>query len=248
MDTQEKSIFILVVIAASVLGIVLLYFIVTIIRQQRKSKQLHLDKMQAEIRTLERERKRFASDLHDDLGPLLSAIRFKINSIDPSSPEDEQLIADVSQHIDDSLTRIREIAFNLMPGTLLRKGLVATVEEIISKTENHFPFIIKFSANENQLVDQEKSVHLYRIILEILHNTIKHAHATELTLSVYINETTVRFQSQDNGVGFDPEVVKNNAHGLGLKNLQSRVEIMGGEICIESEPGKGVHCSFEIPL
>jgi len=103
MDTQETKVYIAALIAAGVLGVILIYFIITMIRQQRKTQRLNLEKIEAEIRTLEKERKRIASDLHDDLGPLLSAIKFKINSVDLTHEDDKMMIEHASQHIDDTL-------------------------------------------------------------------------------------------------------------------------------------------------
>ena len=126
MDTQETKIYIAALIAAGVLGIILVYFIVTIIRQQRKTQKLHRDKIEAEILTLEKERGRIAADLHDDLGPILSAIKFKINSVDLHSEEDKKIMEKASTHVDETIRRIREISYDLMPNTLIRKGLVFT--------------------------------------------------------------------------------------------------------------------------
>jgi signal transduction histidine kinase len=248
MDTEEKSIFVLVVIAAAILGVILVFFVITIIRQQRKTAKLHLDQVQAEIRALERERNRIATDLHDDLGPVLSAARFKVNAMETASEADELLVASINQHLDDSLKRIREIAFNLMPATLIRKGIVVTFEEFLSKTEQHLPFRVRFQHTEVEILDQEITVNLYRIMLEILHNTIKHADATELFYEIRVNQGILCFHSQDNGVGFNPDQPGTTDGGLGLKNLQSRVSVMGGELRLQTTPGKGVHCYFEIPL
>jgi two-component system NarL family sensor kinase len=235
MDTEEKSIFVLVVIAAAILGISLVYFVITIIRQQRKTAKLHLEQVQAEIRALERE-------------PVLSAARFKVNAMEPSSEADELLLASINQHLDDSLTRIREIAFNLLPAMLMRKGLVITFEEFLSKTEQHLPFRVRFQHGDIAVLDPEVTVNLYRIMLEILHNTIKHAAASELFYDLQVEQGTLSFRSQDNGVGFDPGQLRATDGGLGLKNLQSRVRIMGGELQMETSPGKGVLCFFQIRL
>ena len=134
MDTQETKIYLAALIAAGVLGIVLLYFIITMIRQQRITQRLNREKIEAEILTLEKERQRIASDLHDDLGPILSAIKFKINAVESRSGEDTELIRKASEHVDETIHRIRQIAFNLMPNTLTRKGLLAATEELIGKS------------------------------------------------------------------------------------------------------------------
>jgi len=79
MDPEETKIYIAVLIAAAVIAVILIYFIYTILKQQRKNLTLHKEKIQAEIVTLEHERKRIASDLHDELGPLLSSVRMQIS-------------------------------------------------------------------------------------------------------------------------------------------------------------------------
>ena len=89
MDTQEKELYQSILIVVGVVGIILLYFIITIIRYQRRSLKLHKEKIQAEIDTLEKERRRIASDLHDELGPLLSAVKLQINSLNTTDPDDE---------------------------------------------------------------------------------------------------------------------------------------------------------------
>lgn len=248
MDTKEKTIFILALIAAGIVGIVLIYFIITIIRQQKRTKQLHLDSMHAEIRTLERERKRVATDLHDDLGPLLSAIKFKITAVEATTTEDKALIEKASRHIDEALARIREISFDLMPNALIRKGLVYTIGELIPKAEKLFPVKIQFRHDVAVGLNQEMVVNLYRVILEIIHNTVKHSRATELQLELKADEKKVSFKSMDNGVGFDLEKTIEATEGLGLKNLYSRAGVMNGEIIIDTKPGSGVLYFLEIPL
>lgn len=248
MDTQETKVYIAALIAAGVLGIILIYFIITMIRQQRKTQRLNLEKIEAEIRTLEKERKRIASDLHDDLGPLLSAIRFKINAVDLINDDDKVLIENASQHIDDTLNRVREISFDLMPNTLIRKGLVQTLEEFIPKMEKLVPLKIHFTHEDINELPTEMTINLYRIVLEIINNTVKHSQATNLVIQLTKPGKKIVLLTSDDGIGFDYEKKKEENPGLGLKNLQSRAEIMHGELLINTQPGKGVKYSIEIPL
>lgn len=248
MDTKEESIYALIITAAVLLAVILGYFIFTIIRQQKKTRQLHLDNIRAEIRALERERQRIASDLHDDLGPLLSAVKFKINAVDTPGEDDKQLIEKASQHIDESITRIREISFDLMPSALNRKGLIAAIEELIPKTEKIFPIKIHFTHSGSASLKPELMINLYRMILEVIQNTIKHANASALFLNLVMDDKRVDLTSEDNGVGFDLEAVKERSNGLGLKNLFSRAEVMKGELTIDARPGKGVSYHLIAPI
>jgi len=249
MDTQETKIYIAALIAAGVLAIILVYFIVTIIRQQRKTQKLHRDKIEAEIQTLENERARIASDLHDDLGPILSAIKFKINAVDIISDEDKKILHKASLHTDEAINRIREIAYDLMPNTLIRKGLTHAVEELIQKAERFIKMKILFAHSDIPELSPMMVVNFYRIIQEIIHNAVKHSGAKELNIEVkFISGKKIFLIAADNGIGFNYEKVNSENPGLGLRNIASRTEIMHGDVTIESIPDKGVKYIIEIPL
>ena len=248
MDTQETKVYLAALIAAGVLGIILVYFIITMIRQQRITQRLNREKIEAEILTLEKERQRIASDLHDDLGPILSAIKFKINSVESKSEDDTELIRKASEHVDETIQRIRQIAFNLMPNTLTRKGLVAATEELISKIMESLPLKISYQLNPIPDISQQKSINMFRMIQEIIQNTVKHARASELFIKLDAKDKYIVLTTEDNGKGFDYEKVNDLNKGLGLRNLASRVEIMNGVSAVETGPGKGVRYKFEIPI
>jgi len=248
MDTQEKSLFSSLLIVVIVVGIVLLYFIITIIRYQRRSLILHKEKIRAEIDTLENERKRIASDLHDELGPLLSAVKLQINNLESQDPEDKLLIHKSSQHIDTIIRRMREISNNLMPNTLLRKGLVKAIEEFINSSTDAYKLSVKLIVDEDMQLGLDKEINVYRIVQEIVHNTVKHAKATVLAIRISRQNNMFVLSTTDNGTGFDFFARSREHIGLGLRNLQSRAEIMGGEITCTTEKGKGTNYVLEIPL
>lgn len=247
MDTQEKSLFGSLLIVVVVVGIVLLYFIITIIRYQRRSLILHKDKIRAEIDTLENERKRIASDLHDELGPLLSAVKLQINNLDSQDEQDKQLIRKSSQHIDTIITRMREISNNLMPNTLLRKGLIKAIEEFVAGTARTYGLSIKLMVEGAPDPGPGKEINIYRIVQEIVHNTVKHANASHLVIRISEENHLFILSTTDNGTGFDYFARSKGNSGLGLRNLQSRAEILGGEITCITEPGKGTNYILEIP-
>ncbi len=247
MDPQEKLLFNAIIITAAVIGTIILFFIISIIRQQRRNLELHRLNILAEITTLEKERTRIAADLHDELGPLLSAIKFKINSVDTADEDDQYQLDRASGHLDDLITRLREISANLMPNTLIRKGLIAALHQFV---DNVARSSLKIKLNYGQLPDinQEKSINIYRIVQEITHNTIKHAQATHLVIDLSLKGNTLILKTEDNGVGFDYSNKARESTGLGLRNLKSRAEIMGGSFAVESRPGKGTSYQFEIPI
>jgi signal transduction histidine kinase len=189
-----------------------------------------------------------ASDLHDDLGPILSSIKFKINSVEPKSEDDNELIHKASEHVDETIQRIRQIAFNLMPNTLTRKGLVAAMEELISKTMESLPLKISYQLDTVPDIPLPKSINLFRMVQEIIQNTVKHSGASGLYINLAAKEKFIVLTTEDNGKGFDYDKVNDQNKGLGLRNLASRVEIMNGHFAVETGPGKGVKYKFEIPI
>jgi two-component system, NarL family, sensor kinase len=248
MHTPEKEFYDAILIVASLVGIILLYFIITAISYHRKSIRMHKDKIQAEIDTLENERRRIASDLHDELGPLLSAVKLQINNIETAGDEDQQLVLKSSQHIDSIIQKLREISNNLMPNTLLRKGLKNAIEELAETYKKASKLEIRFICEHEIRLDQNKEINLYRIVQEVLHNTIKHSGANLLLISLRKQENRILLATSDNGKGFDYFSQSKELKGLGLRNLQSRTEVMGGELVCNSQPGKGVTYIFDIPV
>jgi two-component system, NarL family, sensor kinase len=248
MDPKEAKIYIAVLIAACVLGIMLVYFIITIIRQQRKNLALHKEKIQAEINTLEKERKRIASDLHDELGPVLSAVRLQINSLNTEDEEDTEIIAKSNSHIDTILHRLREISNDLMPLVLVRKGLVVAIREYVEKLNAEQDLQVAFSSDPIVVPSKDTEIHMYRIVQEIIHNTLKHAKASTLRMGLHVDGSKLILKAEDDGVGFDYESALRQSTGFGLFNLASRVEILKGEIYLDSKPGKHTQYSIEVPL
>jgi len=245
MDAQETRIYTAVIITSIVIGSIIIYFIISIIRQQRKNLNLHKQNILAEITAIEKDRARIAYDLHDELGPMLSVVKLRMNSFELSDSSDKIQNEKINDNIDSILTRIREISYNLMPNVLLRKGLITALKEYIYNIDEH---ILKISYNfpDVILLNEQTSINIYRIVQEIIHNTIKHANATQLYIDFKTEKNKLIISLKDNGTGFEQKEIKNNG-GLGLKSLLSRTQLMNGKMFLESKIGKGTEFIFEIP-
>lgn len=249
MGTQKESdVLFIVIVVAILLGIIITYFLITIIRHQRRNLDLHKAKILAEITTLENERKRIASDLHDELGPLLAAVKLQITNLESTSEHDVSLIQKSSGHIDDIIKKLREISNNLLPNTLIRKGVTAAIADFISRLSDVHPLRISFDYPQDLKIDKDKEINLYRILQEIIHNTLKHAQAVNLRIKFVREEDHLVLMTEDDGVGFNYNEKSKLSSGLGLLNLQSRTEVMGGEFTWASDKGKGTKYMFEIPV
>ncbi|HSK13338.1 MAG TPA: histidine kinase, partial [Phnomibacter sp.] len=177
MDTTEKAFYSAFLIALSIVGLILFYFLVSIIRQQRRYRNLAKAKISAEITTLENERKRIASDLHDEVGPLLSAVKLQINHLEADDDHQRKLVERSSAYIDDVIKKMREISNDLLPNILVRRGLGVAVEDFLDKLRGGTSTKIEAEIDLPERLPMDVEVNLYRIVQEITHNTLKHAKA-----------------------------------------------------------------------
>lgn len=246
MDSEETRIYIAILITCLVLGGVFLLFSISIIRQQRRNLQLQKQQATAEMLAMEKERSRIAADLHDEVAPYLTMTRHRVSELSSASPEDEKEKEEITELLDQSLEKIREISFNLIPAALIRKGLVSGLEELVAQLNRLHPITIALVTDKGLQLDEEKTIQLFRIAQEMLHNTIKHAAATEVLIVLIKKDDQMVMKMADNGKGFDMDEQMKRGSGYGLKSIQQRVQSMGGKIFVQT--GKGIGCSWIVEL
>lgn len=237
----------IVFIASIIVAIIITFFIVSVVKQQRIVMKWQQARIAAEINTLEAERKRIAGDLHDELGPMLSAIKLQINHLEPVDETETAVLEKSSSQIDAIIQRFRDISYNLLPNTLVRKGFIKATREFISKLKLLHPLTINFEADPFTL-SSEREVSLYRIVQEIIQNTLKHARSTVLNINIYKKDKTILLITKDDGIGFNYKEKSDQANGVGLLSLQSRAELLGGQLIVNTQPGAGTSFEIEIPL
>ena len=241
---MNDAIYIIAFIGAF-LAIIITFFIITMLRHHRRYVKLQKERMLNEIAILENERKRMAYDLHDGLGPMLSAIKLNINSIETNTDEDKVIIQKASNHIDDAIKNMRSISYNLLPVTLERKGLFEALREFIEYSSAKSKLPIQLFLKHQVEVPKEKEIHIFRILQEIIHNTIKHAQAKNLYIGFGYEEDRIVIFAKDDGIGFDVAKIKETSGGLGLKSIESRADILNCLVLNESSPGKGTTWFFK---
>ncbi|RYE29641.1 MAG: sensor histidine kinase [Sphingobacteriaceae bacterium] len=233
-------------IVSLLLAVIILFFIVSVIRYNRQYIRLQRERIRAEIIMQEQERKRIANDLHDSLGPLLSTVKIYMNSIGVRD-EDKQLMDKASGYVDETIRGLREISYNLLPNSLDRNGLIKALKEYIHRITTKHVLKINFTAAENLSIPKESEIHLFRIMQEIIQNTLKHAQAK--TLHLYIgHEPELIIISEDDGLGFDLEETRNTSGGLGLKSMESRCEMVNASFQIVSGKEKGCKIIIKLPV
>jgi signal transduction histidine kinase len=235
------------VFVSLLIAIIIIYFVVSVILYHRRYIKLQRERITAEITILENERKRIATDLHDSAGPLLSTVKLIINSIDAQSEHDQHIIAKSSRYIDDTITNLRQISHNLLPNALERKGLVEATREFIMQVSEKQPLSIELRTTGDIHIQPEKAIHIFRIIQEIIQNTLKHAKAKQLKISLSQEDGHLLLLIREDGAGFDVKKAKSTSSGLGMKSLEIRTDIMHGTLAIESSPGQGTNYFIKIP-
>jgi signal transduction histidine kinase len=248
MDAYQTQIYTTVLIICGAMAVFIAFFVVSIMRQQKRHLQLQRQHLQEELRSLEKDRTRIAADLHDELGPMLSAVKMKISSFDLENETDAIQKEKTIMHIDTALTRMREISFDLMPRTLLSKGLVAAIRQFINFISGETKLRIDLKYQEEIELTEDKAIHLYRMVQELIQNAIKHSEATQLTIDLQKQNNKLVLTVRDNGKGFDKHEKARYSQGLGVRNLYNRTELMKGDMFLETEKGKGTSYIFEIPL
>ena len=248
MDPQEARIYIAIIITVFVLGVIIGYFAISVIRQQRRNLELQKANALAEITAMEKERARIATDLHDDLGPVLSVVKFRVDHASLVDNEAKEELHIASEQLDELIARLREVANNLMPSALIRKGLIGAVEEFTRNVTTSSNMVISFTADENIKLGEDKSINIYRVIQEVVQNCLKHAKAKKMEILFEEKKGLLKIICRDNGVGFDYSKLSKESAGIGLRSIKNRSEIMGGNMVVESKPGKGTAFLFEIPI
>ena len=209
--------------------------------------------LQTIIDTEEKERKRFAEDLHDELGPFLSGIKLYIKELSYPDVGLEQrlsIIEYLDEFIDSAVEKTRSLSNQLMPNILMDYGLVKALNSFCKKVSNTKEINIEFESNVTEGINNIIEVIFYRIAIELINNTIKHAAASIVNITLNQFSDIVQLTYIDNGKGFDIEKELVDEKGLGLNNIINRLETVRGEYKFESHSGEGVffNCIVDLSL
>lgn len=222
-----------------------------IIQKELEKKDLVLqyqkEQLHAVIFTQEEERKRIAQDLHDDISSKLNIVSLNTHLLSaPNLTEAE--VKEITENIINltgkALENSRKIAHNLLPPVFEKFGLNAAVEELCEEFESSKSVKVHYK-NEIDFHDQDidRHLHVFRILQELMNNSLRHGKATEICISFKNIENIPTCSYEDNGIGFDSKNAENQK-GLGMKNIDSRISFLGGDILISSEVHKGISVIF----
>lgn len=208
---------------------------------------MKMNSMRSVIEGQEIERERIAKDLHDSLGGLLSTIKLQFDHVRSKKQELTEMKEYNQAHklLDTAVEEVRTISRNLQPGSLHDLGLISAIRDLINRFEGENYPDIDFQHYEMPVkMDKMISLSVYRIIQELLTNSLKHAHATEVLIQLNMEDDELVIQYEDDGIGFDQSNLKRK--GMGLENIKSRVNYMHGNLTMESKNGEGMSVLIRI--
>jgi len=217
---------------------------ITQLQQEKK-----IDAAQNMLQGEETERTRLARDLHDGLGGMLAGVKFQLNSMKGNvilSEENAETFTRSITQLDNAIAEMRRVAHNMMPEALLKFGLNDTLKNYCDSVSQNSGLAISFqSFGMEKRLEQTTEIVIYRVVQELLNNTLKHANATNVYIQLSRNENTISLTVEDDGKGFDVDKIQKN--GIGLSNIQHRVDYLNGKMDIKSDDkGTSTHIEFEI--
>jgi two-component system, NarL family, sensor kinase len=221
--------------------------------KQQKINELEKDKQLVAVGSMlkgqEEERSRLARDLHDGLGGLLSGVKFSLSNMKDNlivTPENMTVFERSLDMIDTSIKELRRVAHNMMPEMLTKFGLDEALKEYCNSINATKLVNVKYQSHGmTGRIDQSIEIIVYRIVQELLNNTLKHAGATEAFVQLLKEGSRLSIVVEDNGKGFDTNLPEKNK-GAGWVNIRSRVEYLKGQVDIHAEPGKGTLVNIEL--
>ena len=228
---------------------------------ERKQAEKSLQKSAEQLRYLtsqllevqERERKRIALELHDDLGQSLLVLRMQLNAILRRFPLESalrQTLEGAAAYLVGVIEKVRRISQDLSPSALENLGLLVALRSLFEEFQKYHDTVIEADLDEvKDILPKEAHIVIYRIAQEFLANVHKHAEATRVAVAIKALPDKVAITMEDNGKGFVPEEVQgpsNEKAGLGLVSMEERVRMLGGRFSLTSQEGEGTHLYFEI--
>jgi len=212
--------------------------------QEKINRQIQIT--QAAIDGQEKEKKEIGMELHDNINQILAATKLYLDMADSNHESQAEIIKRSKESVTQAIQEIRKLSKSMVPPAVGASGIITSIREfaeVINQSSGlHIDLILPTEIM--QTLDEQEQLALYRIIQEQLNNIVKHAGAKNAVISLYKKSDTAVLTIKDDGKGFN---VTANRSGIGLSNIQSRVEMLLGEFNIQSAPGKGCEMIIQLP-
>nr|WP_315203540.1 tetratricopeptide repeat protein [uncultured Flavobacterium sp.] len=207
-------------------------------------KDQELKLIKAAVKGQNKARTKIAKELHDSIGGNLAAIKLQLNTI-ATKPDTVQII---QKQLDETYQQVRDLSHNLIPEKFSQNNFCTLLEEYqknLAGINNLKTSFVAYPRSEIDLIAENLQMEIYKIIQELVTNTLKHAKATTIELQLNCIENNLNILFEDNGIGFDPQ---KRETGIGFKNINSRLNTISGSMQIDSMEKRGTIINIEIPL
>ena len=197
MEPEATRVYITILIAGVIFCLVVIVFIITIVSYQKKSVAAYLDTVKADLNLWERASARMAFDMHDELNSNLSAVKLMLDDLEPGDDKTKRQVAKISAVISDTMITVRQLSKKLVPLALEREGLLGSLDSLIDLlfAGSSLEVVSHWQVAENDIPDENK-IYIYRIVQELLSNSIKHSGAHHIRVSLEREEKTIRLGYQ----------------------------------------------------
>ncbi len=225
------------------------------LQEQLKRQLLEADHrkkmMEAEMQSRENERGRLSKEIHDGVGAMLQALRATTLAVAKNAKVEDR--DELSRQVDGITETVRRMAYDLMPASLEKFGLVETLDEFCSKLNRYNPGIYFTFSNDGpaRKLDSRQQLILYRMVQEATTNAIRHANASEVNIAMLWAPGLLTLRVADNGKGFEYPTQENKIHGrhgLGLYSLENRATLLGADLKFVSNLPTGTLLTVHVPL
>jgi PAS domain S-box-containing protein len=205
------------------------------------------------IRAQEEERHHISRELHDEAGQSLNVLKIRLSLLRTELSSDShksarRAIDDMLNLVDHTLESVHTLAQGLRPAGLEMSGLHSSLEEQCHTLARQTNLAVNYQGESVAELDDAATIALYRFTQEALTNVLKHAHARQVWVTLARNAHHVTLTVRDDGQGFDPSRISAPSEGLGLKGMRERIEMLGGQLAIESRDGQGTCLTARVPL
>ena len=257
----ERNEMLLMLVASLLLGVVAVLFFrqrsrtLKLVNQKNEelySKEINkllkdreLKALDAMIEGQEKERKRIAEELHDRLGNTLSAVKMHVEALAGNDAHKKEYKY-INKILDTAVEDTRQISHNMLSGVLTKFGLIAALRDLKETIESTNKLEVTVETIQfDERLEMEKEINLYRIVQELMSNTLRHASATKLAIRLEKKGSELELKVSDDGKGMSAE---GDASGIGLRNIESRVKKIGGMWRLTSRPGDGTYATVTVPV
>ena len=243
----------MLIISTGIIGLILIYKkrqTQLIIEQEMIKASFEAELLRTVIEVQEQTRKNLASELHDNIGQLLSLTNVTLASINFQYPEKaEQKITDTQHLVTRSIKELRQLSKLIHGEHFIQQGLTTSIEQEINWLQRNGLYTVHshLDLSTAPASNSDKDLFVFRLLQESFNNILKHACADTIHVALHYDQGFLHLEISDNGIGFDAAAVNTAKQGLGLPNMQKRIQLLQGSMLVNATPQKGTHIIFQIP-